>query len=416
MNPVHDTKRTDPLRVLVLTSDRYPPFRPAAKAIFGEEFERRGHVVDWIMQAQDPATTGGKCRFGNGIVYLAATRKGTSRAHRLKKHLHDFFNDFKVFSITRKNAYDIVQVKDKYIAAILALLVARMRKAKFCYWLAYPHAEANLHVARHGMARYPMLYRLRGMGMAFLLYRIILPRADHIFVQSEQMQKDIAARGVDCKKMTPIPGSLTLTTIPYKRSKDPGPEAPVVLYVGTLNRKRRLEFVIRAFRQVLDESPSAMLWMVGGGVNPADEAVLTEEVDKQGIDPDKVVFHGEVPMSQVWQYIERSAVCLSPIYPTFVLNQGSPTKLIEYMAMARPVVANEENPEQAQVLQESLAGFGRPWDESEFAAAIVTLLKDPELAREMGQKGRRWVESHRTSAVMADLVEKTYYSLLARGS
>jgi glycosyltransferase involved in cell wall biosynthesis len=129
-----------------------------------------------------------------------------------------------------------------------------------------------------------------------------------------------------------------------------------------------------------------------------------------------VVFFGEVPMSEVWSYIERSAVCVSPIFPTYVLNQGSPTKLIEYMAMARPVVANDENPEQRQVLNESTAGFGRPWDEEAFAAAIVTLLSDPDLARKMGADGREWVRNHRTSAVMADVVEETYKAVLNRGA
>jgi len=364
------------------------------------------------MQAQAPETTSGKHGFGNGHVYLAATTAGTSRLSRLSKHVYDFLNDFRVFSLVRKAQYDVIQVKDKYFAAVLALFAARMRGVKFCYWLAYPHAEANLHVAKHGMARYPILYRLRGISMGFLLYRVILPRADHVFVQSEQMKKDIAARGIGTAKMTPIPGSLTLDSIPYREGEDPGPEGPIVLYVGTLNRKRRLEFVIRVFRRVLDAIPAATLWMVGGGVNPEDEEVLGEEIRNQGIDPERVTFFGEVPMSHVWQYIERSAVCLSPIYPSFILNQGSPTKLIEYMAMARPVIANEENPEQAQVLADSSAGLSRPWDEPQFAAAVVELLSDPHRARQMGEDGRVWVESHRTSTVMADVVENKYRELL----
>ena len=399
------------LRILLVTSDKFPPFRPAAKAIFGEELIERGHVIDWIIQADRPGTSGGTVSYGKGEVFLAASHGGTRRRDRLKKHLADLFNDLRIFGVTRRRRYDIVQVKDKYIAGVMGLVAARLSGSRFFFWLAYPHAEADLHVVKHGMARYPLLYWLRGHAMAFTLYRILLPRADHAFVQSEQMKLDIAARGVDPGKMTPIPGSLTLETIPFKGEQDPGPDGPVVLYVGTLHRKRRLDFVVRVFKRVLEEMPEARLWFVGGGVDPEDEHMLHAEVESQRVDPRAVVFVGEVPMEEVWQYIERSAVCLSPIYPSFILNQGSPTKLIEYMAMSRPVVANDQ-PEQVTVIEQSGAGYCVPWDEGAFANATLKLLRDPALARKMGKLGRSWVEGNRTSSVMTDIVEQQYRALV----
>ena len=400
-----------PLNIMVVTSDKYPPFRPAAKAIFGEEFSRRGHTVDWIMQAERPETPGGVVRFGNGKVFLAPTRGGATRLDRLRKHFSDFINDFKIFGRVRSQNYDIVQVKDKYIAGILSLLAARIYGRKFCFWLAYPHAEADLHIVRHGMARYPLLYRARGHAMAFALYRILLPGADHTFVQSEQMKKDIAALGIDADSMTSIPGSLTLGTIPFKGEADPGPEGPIVVYVGTLHRKRRLDFVVRMFKKVIEEVPQARLWFIGGGEDPEDEEMLHREIKKEQINPDTIRFVGKIAMNEVWQYIEKSAVCLSPIYPSFILNQGSPTKLIEYMAMGRPVIANDQ-PEQALVIADSGAGFCLPWDEAAFAKATLNLLRDPDLARQKGSRGRRWVEKNRTSALMADIVESKYRELL----
>lgn len=410
MRDDHTNSQT-PLRILVVTSDKYPPFRPAAKAIFGEEFSRRKHTVDWIMQAMRPETQGGTVSFGNGEVFLAPSRKGTSRLNRLWKHIADLINDLKAFGLARRRKYDIVQVKDKYIAGILSLLAARLSGSKFCFWLAYPHAEVDLHLVRHGMARYPLLYRLRGHAMAFTLYKVLLPRADHTFVQSEQMKRDIAARGISADSMTPIPGSLTLETIPFKGEADAGPEGPIVLYVGTLHRNRRLDFVVRMFRKVVREMPEARLWFVGGGVDPEDEAMLHREIEREEIAADTVRFFGAIPMNEVWQHIEKSAVCLSPIYPSFIFDQGSPTKLIEYMAMSRPVIANDQ-PEQVQVIGESNAGICLPWDETAFADATLKLLRDPGLAKQMGARGRAWVERNRTSAIMADVVESKYYELL----
>jgi len=153
------------------------------------------------------------------------------------------------------------------------------------------------------------------------------------------------------------------------------------------------------------------LWFVGGGVDPEDEEVLHREIEKEQIDPKTIRFVGEVPMGEVWQYIEKAAVCISPIYPSFILNQGSPTKLIEYMAMGRPVVANDQ-PEQALVISESNAGYCLPWDETAFADAILKLLRDPDLANQMGARGRAWVEKNRASKIMADIVESRYRDLI----
>jgi len=398
------------LKIMLLTSDRFPPMRPAAKAIFREEFTRRGHRVDWIMQAVDSTRSAGQFQYGNGQVYLAPADAGTTRWRRLRKHLREILNDLRIFALARRERYDVVQVKDKYVSAVFCLLAARMSGSRFCFWLAYPHAEANLFQARHGQARYPIIYWFRGSYRSFLLYRVLLPRADHIFVQSEQMRQDFAANGIDADKMTPVPGSLNLDHVPYRGEEDPGPEGPIILYVGTLLRIRRLDFVIRVFAKVLQQHPAARLVFVGSGENPEDEELLEREIHAQKIDPSTIDFVGQVPMDEVWQYIERAAVCLSPYYPCFTLNSTSPTKLIEYMAMARPVVANE-HPEQSLIIAESNAGLCLPWDETAFADGIVRFLQDPQEAAAMALRGREWVKRNRTNATMADVVESRYLAL-----
>ena len=411
MRNMSDQISDKPLKIMVLTSDFYPPIRPAAKSIFGEEFSRRGHRVDWLMQAADATTRGGQYQHGNGSVFLAATHAGGTRRHRLIKYVLDFLNDLRIFPLARKHRYDVIQAKDKYVAATFCWLAARLCGSKFCFWLAYPHAEAQLFAARNRLARYPLLYWIRGGYRSLLLYKFLLPRADHIFVQSEQMRVDIAAKGIDPESMTSVPGSLNLEIVPYRHNDDPGPEGPTILYVGTLIRARRLDFIIRVFAKVLELFPDARLSIVGAGENPQDEESLHREIITQDINPSYVNFVGRVPIGDVWQHIERSAVCLSPYYPSFALNSTSPTKLIEYMAMARPVVANE-HPEQSLIISESEAGLCLPWDETAFAHGIADLLGDPHKSTSMGRKGRQWVEQNRTNAKMTDIVESCYLALL----
>ncbi|PQP35620.1 hypothetical protein C6A37_01595 [Desulfobacteraceae bacterium SEEP-SAG9] len=402
------------LKILFMTSDKYPLFRPAARAIFSEELIGRGHKIDFILQAAKSCYNAYTIPLDEGLVYIGPTDDGESRLRRLKKHLLDIKNDLRMFRLLRKTHYDLIQVKDKYISALLAIIAAKLGKAKFFYWIAFPHPEASIYRAKECVARYRFYYFLRGLFFEQLLYHVILPLSDHIFVQSDQMKKDIAGKGISEEKMTPIPGSLNLKNIPFKTNSNENlalvtSDEKRIVYLGTLNRMRKLDFLIRALEKVLVQLPNSKLYLIGKGDMPEDEETLKAEVARLGI-RDAVEFMGYLPMKIAWEYIRYADVCVSPYYPTPILNSTSPTKLIEYMAMGKPVVLNN-HPEQRLIASESGAGICVDWHEGAFAEAIVAILMNPKMANEMGIKGRQYVEKFRTSRVMADIVENQYLSV-----
>ena len=81
------------------------------------------------------------------------------------------------------------------------------------------------------------------------------------------------------------------------------------------------------------------------------------------------------------------------------------------MALGKPVIAND-HPEQTQVLDASGGGLHVPWDETRFAEAMIRLLTNPDLAAEMGRKGRAYVARHRCYSVIAEHVGEAYLSML----
>jgi len=410
---MHAEKRK--LKILFITSDKYPPIRPAARAIFGEELVKRGHIIDWLIQAEKDCEVSHKQSYGNGTAYISATDDGKSRWNRLRKHILDIINDFRMFGLIKRSDYDIVQVKDKYLAALLALMLAKFKRIKYFYWLAYPHAEASLYSAKMAYARYRWITYFKGIAYRFVIYKLILPYADHAFVQSEQMKRDIISEGIPADKLTPIPGSLSLDQIPYKPlSEDNSRQHSLgykkIVYIGTLISVRRLDFLVRVMRKVVKKFPDAKLYLVGKGEQPKDEELICAEIKRMGLNQ-TVILTGQLPMQEAIAYVADADVCLSPYYPIPILNSTSPTKLIEYMAMGKAVVAND-HPEQSQVIEESGAGYCSPWSEDKFSEAIINLLDDPSLAREMGLRGRKYVEEYRTNSKMADIVENTYYKLL----
>lgn len=402
------------LKILFLTSDKFPPFRPAAKVIFSEELVNRGHVIDWIIQAENKLTDTADITYGNGIAYVGPTDDGVTFYRRLRKHFLDILNDLRIFYLVNKNRYDIVQVKDKYLGGIIGYLAARLNGARFVYWLAYPHGEEAILRSKEGGTRYPLLKFITGVSYKIILYKFIMRMADHVFVQSEQMKVDIANQGIPLGKMTAVPGSVNLNTIPYASSISSDRDHPNaqkrIVYLGTLLKLRKLDFLIRVMSYVIQVYPNTKLYFIGKGEIPEDEKILRDEATRLNIE-DAIIFTGFLPMKKAWEYVRDADVCVSPYYPIPILNSTSPTKLIEYMAMGKPVVGND-HPEQSLVINKSGAGICTAWNERDFAHAIIRILDNPTIADLMGKSGREYVENYRTNYALANVVEEEYFKLL----
>ncbi len=417
---------TDRIRMLVISSDTFPPTRVDVAVLFGEELAARGHQIDWILQSEAHLDHGFATPWGGGTVWVTPVDRRPSLYSRIRKHVMGVWHDARLFALLRSGRYDLIEVKDKFLSGLLALGAARWYRRKFVFWLSYPFPEHYLSRARDGTAPYPLLYRLRGTAFAVLLYRILLPAADHVFVQSEQMRRDVHEHGIPLDKMTAVPMGVRITRAPVADTLDTGasphqaefavgahtlplrrripPEHASFLYLGSLGRERRIDFLLRVLQRVRRQAADAKLYLVGKAEYAAEEQFLVEEARRLGVQ-DAVVFTGQLPQAEALEYVREADVCVSPFYTTPILNSTSPTKLVEYMLMGKAVVANE-HPEQQLVIEESGAGYCVAYDEEAFAQAILALLRAPELAREMGERGRRYVLERRSYEVIANQVER----------
>ena len=373
------------LKILFLAADKFPPFRVDVSVLFGKEIVGRGHTIDWLLQSDKPLDHSINTSWEGGRAIVGRTDTGATLLGRIKKHIFNIFNDCKMFRLMAQRPYDVVIVRDKFIAGVMAVLASRVFNTRFVYWLSFPFAEASIVRSLDGTAKYPLLYRLRGNFFKILLYRMILPKAGHIFVQTEEMKRKVGLNGIPAHKMTPVPMAVDINKIQFfgypQESKQ---RERTVLYLGALNKFRRIDFILRAFRKVLKVLPDARLILVGGSEVKSDEVFLHSEAKRLGI-LDATNFTGQLPQEEALGHVKNADVCLSYIYPSPIFDVGSPTKLLEYMAMGKAAVAND-HPEQRVVLAESQAGICVPSDESAFAAAIVHLLQNPSEAHKMGGK------------------------------
>jgi glycosyltransferase involved in cell wall biosynthesis len=173
---------------------------------------------------------------------------------------------------------------------------------------------------------------------------------------------------------------------------------------------RRIDFLLRTIALVRQSVPAVLLYLVGAGNEPTDEQFVRDEVERLQLSS-AVVFTGQLPQPEALRMAQQADVCVSPLVPSPVFDCASPTKLVEYMLLGRPVVANDQ-PEQRLLIEESAGGICVPYQEQAFAVALISLLSDPEAARAMGERGRRYVVAHRNYTVLADIVERRLLRLL----
>lgn len=162
---------------------------------------------------------------------------------------------------------------------------------------------------------------------------------------------------------------------------------PVVIYVGVLGKERGLETVLETMPLVRGKIPEVKCLLVGRvsykGLSPGYREKINE-LQKMG----KIQVTGQVGYADVMGYLARSNVGWTPFPPILKHRWGIGTKLIEYMAMSLPVVASEYGEGAEVVRAENCGILVTPEDPGSHARAIITLLTNKELARELGRNGR----------------------------
>jgi len=387
--------------------------------LFGRELIRLDHQITWILTSKNPAEPRLELLWPCGPLYLGGRRSGTSFVTNLYNRWRDLLNDLKLIKILRTGSFDFVQLKDKFLAVIPTILIAKWYKTPFFYWLSFPYPEEAQYLAdeSHGPTRYYQLVRYWLFNL--ILYKIALPAASHVFVQSTRMKTTLVIHGISPEKITPVPMGVSLVDIPQltptQNTNAREPNQPYYLvYLGSLSHLRKLGFLLRAFTIIQRAEPRTHLVFVGGGNCQEDEHALKEEAHALGLQS-LLTITGLLPRQEAWAHVLKADVCLSYIPPSPVFDVGSPTKLVEYLALNKAVVAND-HPEQREILTQSGAGLCVASTEQAFAEGVLHLLSHPEEAKLMAERGRPYIASRRDYPLLAEMLEQKYFTILQRHS
>jgi glycosyltransferase involved in cell wall biosynthesis len=397
------------MRLLFLTAEQWPTYRADITVLFGKYLPRFGVKSDLVTE-QD-LSQHNLVNWPAGNLLLCKIPR-----NRAGQYVVKFLYQCKVLMRANYQHYDAIQVRDMTVIALLAIAMAKLKNKPFYYWLSYPQSEGQIHRAKaRGMSAgmrywFPLVQGLVGQ---WLLYRVILPNASHIFVQSQTMLEMVADKGITKTKMTPVPMGVDLETALDRPEpiKHPALEHKrVLVYLGTLDRVRQIEVLFEMLAMVKQTVADVILVLVGDTEDAQHRDWLKQEAKRFQV-ADSVIWTGWLPMHEAWKYVAAAEIGLSPIPRGYLLDMGSPTKAVEYMALKIPVVMND-NPDQAQVAIQSGAASCVPLSAEHFSAAVIGLLQDDQLRSRYQTLGFEFVSKNRSYAQIAKMVADKYQQII----
>lgn len=395
------------MRLQFLVPDGLPSFRPDLTVLFGKYLPRSGVLSDLVTyhsDAQAPAVWGG----GKARVSPAPRGRFRSMPSRIANYLG-------ALAGARAKGLDAIQIRDMPLLAAVGLAAARLSGLPFFYWMSFPVTEMEARMAserglRWGLAKYLML-ALRSRIGHVLLHKIVLPNADHVFVHSEGMKAKLAAGGVATERMTAVPMCVDPDAFPEADRWQPhNSKTFTFAYLGTCEKARRVDFLFEALARLRTDGRDARLLLVGDAWLPSEQGWLRQTAADLGV-ADAVTITGWVPADAARRHLLAADVAVSLVPPDPVFDVASPTKLVEYMALGMPVLANA-HPDQSEVLTASGAGVIAPFEVEPFAAALARMDDDRAATNAMGRRGPIYVDRHRSYAVMAPRVASVYRAVL----
>jgi glycosyltransferase involved in cell wall biosynthesis len=263
----------------------------------------------------------------------------------------------------------------------LLFLVALPRKLRGTRFVFDQHdLVPELYLSRFGR-RDDLLFKAM-----LLLERITYRLADLVIATNDSYRDAALSRG----HKRPDEVVVVRSAPDLRRFRPTPPDAgikdgkPYLLsYLGVMGPQDGVDYALRSLARLRDEVGRTD-WhavFVGAGDAFDDMVALSREL---GLD-DLVTFTGRIPDAELVRYLATSDVCLAPD-PLNPLNDVSTmNKIMEYMAMSRPIVSFDLR--EARVSAGEAAVYAPPNDEGAFARLISDLLDDPVRRKRMGELG-----------------------------
>lgn len=334
----------------------------------GKGFERHEEVIDGIHIYRYDLPMEAEGAKGYAVEYSAA-----------------LFHTFRLaWKAHRTRGFDVVHACNP---PDLLFLIGGFFKLFFGKKFLFDHHDINPELYEAKFGRRDLFWRLM-----VWLERMTFRTADVSIATNESYKRIAIERGgMDPNKVHVVrsgPKLDRLRIIPPVDALKQGRKY-LVGYVGVMGKQEGIDLLLQAARHIIKDMgrEDVHFGLVGGGTS-------LDEMKQMAVDlgiADYVTFTGRVPDQALLEMLNTADVCVNPDVANEMNDKSTMNKIMEYMALAKPIVQFDLAEGHFSAQDASL--YAAKNDPVDMARKIAELLDDPERRRRMGECGRNRVEN-----------------------
>ena len=203
--------------------------------------------------------------------------------------------------------------------------------------------------------------------------------------------------GVKSEKISIIPNGVDLSLFSITNRKNP----KKIVFAGAMYYHRGLDILLEAIPSVIKEIPDVRFVLLGSGAEIDKlKKIVSENKLKKAVE-----FKGWIKREEIPKNISDASIGIGPLRLTDVTSRALPIKVLEYMAVSLPIIAQKGTlPE--DVLENEKNGYFIE-NANDLAEKIILLLNQPKKVENMGIQSLKMVQKFSWNNVVKGIIEET---------
>jgi glycosyltransferase involved in cell wall biosynthesis len=314
--------------------------------------------------------------------------------------------------LPKKEFWDFKELPPLYFNEVFeqnAQKYLKDKKVSFIYQRYSLNNYCGLKLARHYVVPFVLEYngseiwlhrywgrRLKYENLSEGIELLNLNAADIVVVVSQAIKEELLRRGIESEKILVNPNgvdpdrySLSVDGSGIRRQYDLNGKE-VIGFIGTFGKWHGAEILVEAFGQLLHRYPEyqkrVILFMIGDGMTMS---LVKRNIVEFSI-KESCVLTGLVPQEEGPEHLAACDILVAPHKPNPDGTPffGSPTKLFEYMAMGKGIVASDLNQIGEVLKHDDTAWLVKPGDVESLMQGLKILIDDRARRERLGRAAR----------------------------
>jgi len=314
----------------------------------------------------------------SNVIIIRTAHIQVPYIRRLSSLITNFFGTLAFF---RRNRPDFILGFSITNGAIGLLLAKLFRIPYIFYYIDLLHTLVPVSYAQY---------------FARLISRFLFKNSDRVIVVTKPLQKYVLNEGVPTERVKILLNGISLENTIVDKEKlrvlksDISIEDDdfVILYLGYLYDFAGLKEIIDYYNADVKSGKLNIKFLIVG-----DGGIYNSLINHvKEINADWVILTGKVPFFEITEYIELADLCLMSFELNDVTKDITPVKVMEYMAMKKPVLSTSLPSVVREIGKNNGVIFAQ--SQKELVEKIRDLTKEKEKLKNIGLQGYELIKKH----------------------